>query len=45
MPDKKKQPGPTPDRLKLDGVTWEDAVKKALEKKRPKEGWPKPPKK
>lgn len=41
--DKKKKPGPDPDHLKLEG-DWEDAMKKALEKKRPKEGWPKPDK-
>jgi hypothetical protein len=38
----KKKPGPDPDHLKLEG-DWEDAVKKALEKKRPKDGWPDPP--
>ena len=36
-----KQPGPKPDRLHIDG-DWEEAVKKALKKKRPKEGWPSP---
>ena len=36
-----KKPGPEPDRLKIDG-DWEDAVKKALSKPRPAEGWPKP---
>ena len=34
------KPGPKPDRVKIKG-DWEDAVKKALEKKRPKEGCPK----
>ena len=29
----KKKPGPEPDHLKIEG-DWEDAVKKALEKKR-----------
>jgi hypothetical protein len=38
---KKKQPGPDPERLKIEG-DWEDAVKKAMGKKRPKEGWPEP---
>lgn len=36
--------GPKPDSLKVEGE-WEDAVKKALDKKRPADGWPKPPKK
>jgi hypothetical protein len=39
-----KPPGPEPERLKIDG-DWEDAAKKALEKKRPADGWPKPTKK
>ena len=38
----KKNPGPEADRLKLDEDEWGDAVKKALEKKRPDEGWPEP---
>jgi len=41
MTDKpKKQPGPEPDRLKLDEEDWEEAVKQAMQKKRPKGGWP-----
>lgn len=32
--------GPKPEILKLEG-NWENAVKKAMEKKRPKDGWPK----
>ena len=35
-----KKPGPDPDHLKIDG-DWEDVLKEVLEKKRPKEGWPK----
>ena len=35
------KPGPKPERVKTDG-DWQDAVKKALKKPRPKEGWPKP---
>ena len=31
--------GPKPDHLKLEGP-WEEAVKKALGKKKPKDGWP-----
>ena len=44
MAKNKKQRGPKPDQLKIDG-NWEDAVKEALEKKRPKGGWPKKAKK
>ena len=42
MPNKKK-PGPEADTLKIEG-DWEDAIKKALAKKRPATGWPKPKK-
>lgn len=42
MTDKpKKKTGPKEDRVKLD-IPWEDAVKIALDKERPKEGWPPP---
>jgi len=33
-------PGPKPDTLKIEG-SWKEAVKNSLEKKKPKEGWPK----
>jgi hypothetical protein len=36
----KSKPGPKPDTLKLAG-DWKDAMKKAMGKKKPKEGWPK----
>ena len=36
------EPGPRPDRVKGED-DWEDAVKKALKKKKPPEGWPKEP--
>lgn len=36
--------GPKPDILKIEGE-WQDAVSKALGKKKPKEGWPKDGKK
>lgn len=36
----KKKPGAKPETVKIDG-DWEKAVEKALEHKRPKEGWPK----
>lgn len=38
-----KRRGPPPDRLKIED-DWEEAIKKALRKERPKDGWPKPPK-
>jgi hypothetical protein len=41
MTDEKRKPGPEPERVKTD-LDWEDAVKKALKKKRPEGGWPKP---
>ncbi|HTF34938.1 MAG TPA: hypothetical protein VK714_14735 [Myxococcota bacterium] len=41
MAKSKKKPGPKADRLKLPG-DWQTAVKRALEAKRPAEGWPKP---
>jgi hypothetical protein len=40
----KKRRGPPPERVKIDG-NWSEAMKKALKKKRPVEGWPEPPKK
>jgi hypothetical protein len=33
-------PGPKPEMLKLKG-NWRDALKQSLQKKKPKEGWPK----
>ncbi len=41
QPQKGRIPGPKPDRMKIDG-DWKEAAKKALEKKRPPEGWPNP---
>lgn len=38
-PEKQKS-GPKAETVKIEG-DWEDSVKKALEVKRPKEGWPK----
>ncbi len=37
----KQNPGPEPERLKIDG-DWEDAVKKAMGRPKPAEGWPEP---
>jgi len=39
MAKKKKQRGPKPDNLKLEG-DWQEAVKTAIKKKKPKNGWP-----
>ena len=39
MTKSKEKRGPKPERIKIEG-DWEDAVKKALEKKRPEDGWP-----
>ena len=40
MTTKKTPPKtPKPDRVKIDG-DWENALGKALKKKRPKDGWP-----
>jgi hypothetical protein len=36
------EPGPEPERLHIPGRDWRDAIKKALRKKRPPSGWPKP---
>ncbi len=41
--NQKPKPGPDPETLDLDGP-WEDRVKEALRRKRPKKGWPKPEK-
>lgn len=39
MPTQPKKRGPKPERVKIEG-DWENAVGKALKKKRPKDGWP-----
>lgn len=36
---KPNKPGPKSDRLKIIG-DWQDAMKKAVKKKKPREGWP-----
>jgi hypothetical protein len=36
----RQPPGPKPDTIKIEG-NWKEAVKRSLEKKKPKEGWPK----
>jgi hypothetical protein len=35
-----KTRGPNPERVKLKDADWRGAIKKALQKKRPAEGWP-----
>jgi len=42
---KKRKRGPKPDRLVIETEEWQDAVQKAVKKKRPKDGWPEPDKK
>ena len=39
--EKRGKPGPEPDRLKID-VPFEKGLRRALKKKKPKEGWPGP---
>ena len=38
---KSAKPGRNPDTLKIEGMGWEDAVKKSFTKKKPEGGWPK----
>ena len=37
----KGKPGPKPKPLKIDDENWEIAAKRAIQKKKPKGGWPK----
>jgi hypothetical protein len=39
MGKQKKHRGPKPDHLQLEG-NWQDAVKKAIKKEKPADGWP-----
>lgn len=45
----RQKPGPKPETFKVEGMDWEEAMKQALQVKRPPEGWPeevkRPPKK
>ena len=43
MERSKGKTGPAPETVKIDEA-WESAIGKALQKRRPKEGWPKPEK-
>lgn len=45
MAKHKKKRGPKPNHLNIDDENWENAVKKAVLKKKPKGGWPKKHKK
>ena len=38
--NKNKRRGPKPDHLVINEENWENALKKAIKKKKPKEGWP-----
>ena len=40
-PIPKAKPGPKPDLYKIEGMTWQQAVKKSFTKKKPPGGWPK----
>jgi hypothetical protein len=37
----KAKTGPKPELFKIEGMTWKEAVKKSLTKKKPAGGWPK----
>lgn len=39
---KRKRAGPKPETLHVEGVEWKDAVRHALNVKKPEGGWPKP---
>lgn len=36
-----KKRGPKADKLKIDTENWEDVAKTVIQRKKPKEGWPK----
>ncbi len=36
----RQKPGPKPETFKVEGMDWEEAMKRALQVKRPPEGWP-----
>ena len=40
--DKPPRPGPAPDHVKFVEDDWEEAVRRAVKKPKPAEGWPKP---
>lgn len=40
MTTSENKPGPRPETLRAEGVDWKDAIKHALRKPKPKDGWP-----
>ena len=40
MKKTRKKRGPRPKVIRADGVSWQDAMKHALKKPKPAEGWP-----
>lgn len=38
--EERRRPGPKPETFKVEGMDWEEAMKRALQVKRPPEGWP-----
>lgn len=36
----RRKPGPKEETFKVEGMDWEEAMKRALQVKRPPEGWP-----
>lgn len=38
--ERDSKPGPEPERLKIKRKDWRKAIREALEKERPKDGWP-----
>ena len=36
-----RRPGPAPELLEIEGMSWQDAIKKSLTKQKPPGGWPK----
>lgn len=39
---KKAATGPKPETIRADGADWKDAMRHAMNKPKPQEGWPKP---
>ena len=35
------KPGPKPELFRIEGMTWQEAIKKSLQKPKPPGGWPK----
>jgi len=43
--EEEESPGPKPEVLRIEGMNWKEAVKKAFQKEKPASGWPPKPKK